>query len=196
MTRSCGALAWTTGPPSSRRSTRTGTTPRRTNRPGARGDRRRSGSMVLTQGTGRTRRAVAALAFVAAAPCTRASFYEYFMTQAKEPKRLIAFSKFGSRSHTAVQYQPGDWLLFGSEIDGLPPDAHEASDLIVRIPSIEKHVRSLNLVGSQRTRSPPPLHAVRSAVVAGAERRAPHAGDLRGHWSVRVPPPDERAQPC
>ena len=37
--------------------------------------------------------------------------------------RLIAFSKFGKRHHaTPGTYQKGDWLLFGAETTGLPPE--------------------------------------------------------------------------
>eukprot|EP00238_Polyblepharides_amylifera_P013140 CAMPEP_0196575442 /NCGR_PEP_ID=MMETSP1081-20130531/4921_1 /TAXON_ID=36882 /ORGANISM="Pyramimonas amylifera, Strain CCMP720" /LENGTH=72 /DNA_ID=CAMNT_0041893747 /DNA_START=375 /DNA_END=590 /DNA_ORIENTATION=+ len=58
----------------------------------------------------------------------------------------------GAREHTEPgAYQKGDWLLFGSEIDGLPPGAWEQCRStkngggLRRIPIIETHVRSLNL---------------------------------------------------
>lgn len=47
------------------------------------------------------------------------------------------------------QYQPGDWLLFGAETTGLPPEAHSdilaAGGALVKVPITTTHVRSLNL---------------------------------------------------
>ncbi|CAL6277933.1 unnamed protein product [Bathycoccus prasinos] len=54
----------------------------------------------------------------------------------------------GSRIAARGAYKPGDWLLFGSEVSGLPENAHkhcEATGGIRRIPIDEEHVRSLNL---------------------------------------------------
>ena len=51
-------------------------------------------------------------------------------------------------------YQPGDWLFFGCESKGLPPEALEAATEatggrgVVRIPVYKTHVRSLNLAVS------------------------------------------------
>jgi len=49
----------------------------------------------------------------------------------------------------AGKYQTGDWLMFGSEIDGLPPKAHQATvdsgGTVVKIPMLQTHVRSINL---------------------------------------------------
>ncbi len=50
-----------------------------------------------------------------------------------------------------VKYRPGDWLLFGSEVDGLPPAALEECHCgpyaggTVRLPMNDTFVRSLNL---------------------------------------------------
>lgn len=50
-----------------------------------------------------------------------------------------------------VRYKPGDWLLFGSEVDGLPAAALEQCSTgefaggTVRLPMNETYVRSLNL---------------------------------------------------
>eukprot|EP00873_Tetraselmis_striata_P043233 jgi/Tetstr1/463497/TSEL_000746.t1 len=76
-------------------------------------------------------------------------FYAYFSSLQK-PARLVAFSKFGTANYSAPgTYQPGDWLMFGSEIDGLPDEAHAAAKKsgggIVKIPMRQTHVRSINL---------------------------------------------------
>jgi tRNA (cytidine/uridine-2'-O-)-methyltransferase len=42
-------------------------------------------------------------------------------------------------------YQSGDWLLFGSETDGIPADLLNQCDDTVYIPMAEPGVRSLNL---------------------------------------------------
>jgi tRNA (cytidine/uridine-2'-O-)-methyltransferase len=46
-------------------------------------------------------------------------------------------------------YQPGDWLVFGAETSGLPPEAHEdvvaSGGSLVKIPILDTHVRSINL---------------------------------------------------
>ncbi|GJP32676.1 hypothetical protein CLOM_g17278 [Closterium sp. NIES-68] len=81
------------------------------------------------------------------------SFMEYFQQQ-PEPKRLIAFSKRGSVPHHNIHYQPGDWLLFGAETFGLPPEAITECSArphaggVARIPIDETYVRSLNLAVS------------------------------------------------
>lgn len=77
-----------------------------------------------------------------------AAFHDFFRKQGRG--RLIAFSKFGRKSHTAPgTYQPGDWLLFGAETSGLPDEAHAASTHVVKIPMPQaEHVRSLNLAVS------------------------------------------------
>ena len=49
-------------------------------------------------------------------------------------------------------YQPGDWLLFGSETQGLPKEVRAGVELTggyqLKIPIIDTHVRSLNLAVS------------------------------------------------
>ena len=82
-----------------------------------------------------------------------------FFAQQPGPKRLVAFSKGGSRvcSGPGAEeglFRPGDWLLFGCESAGLPPEALEAAGSaaggggVVRMPIREQHVRSLNLAVS------------------------------------------------
>ena len=62
----------------------------------------------------------------------------------------IAEEEWGDGSQD-VEYKAGDWLLFGSEVDGLPPAALEQCSTgqyaggTIRLPMSETYVRSLNL---------------------------------------------------
>lgn len=59
--------------------------------------------------------------------------------------RLIGFSVAGSCNYLECQFKDDDWLLFGSETDGLPKSVLKNCNLIVRIPMNQPKVRSLNL---------------------------------------------------
>lgn len=59
--------------------------------------------------------------------------------------RLVAFSIKGKSSHSDYAFEKEDWLLFGQETSGLPPEIMNQSDAILRIPMLHPHVRSLNL---------------------------------------------------
>lgn len=62
--------------------------------------------------------------------------------------RCWFFTRFASQIYTAVEYQPGDTLVFGRETSGLPRSLTEAnSDRLLKIPTTH-HVRSLNLATS------------------------------------------------
>lgn len=62
--------------------------------------------------------------------------------------RTWFFSRFATRPYTEVDYQRGDFLIFGSETDGLPDHIHqEHADRRLTIPMIGP-VRSLNLAVS------------------------------------------------
>ncbi|KAG6555925.1 hypothetical protein Mapa_002567 [Marchantia paleacea] len=77
-------------------------------------------------------------------------FLAYFQEQ-KGEKRLLGFTKKGTLAHTDVKYRPGDWLMFGSETEGIPDAAldqcfsHDYGGGTVRIPIDETYVRCLNL---------------------------------------------------
>ncbi|XP_052192749.1 uncharacterized protein LOC127801551, partial [Diospyros lotus] len=79
-----------------------------------------------------------------------AEFRNYFSQQDGE-KRMLAFTKRGTTIHSEFSYRRGDWLVFGSETSGLPPDAlldckKEAfGGGTIRIPMVETYVRCLNL---------------------------------------------------
>jgi tRNA (cytidine/uridine-2'-O-)-methyltransferase len=59
--------------------------------------------------------------------------------------RWLGFSKGGSCNYVQFQFQPDDWLLFGSETTGLPAAVLDICDATVYIPMTQPGVRSLNL---------------------------------------------------
>jgi len=63
-----------------------------------------------------------------------------------EGRRFFLFSTAGAKSYLSVAYQPGDYLIFGSESRGLS-DALLAKypESVLGIPIQCDHVRSLNL---------------------------------------------------
>jgi tRNA (cytidine/uridine-2'-O-)-methyltransferase len=70
---------------------------------------------------------------------------EEFLTAAT-PERFWLFTKLGQQRYDEISYSPGDWLVFGSETDGLPAELTAAHpDRTVRIPIRSQDVRSLNL---------------------------------------------------
>ncbi|EIE21733.1 S-adenosyl-L-methionine dependent tRNA/rRNA methyltransferase [Coccomyxa subellipsoidea C-169] len=80
--------------------------------------------------------------------------FHSFWSGQQGPKRLLAFSKAGSCHYaTPGLYQSGDWLLFGAETTGLPQEVYDSLEqsggVVVRVPIVETHVRSLNLAVSQ-----------------------------------------------
>ncbi len=62
-----------------------------------------------------------------------------------QPGRRIGFSTSGHCSYIDFEFQANDWLLFGSETDGLPPSVLSECTEVVRIPMSHPQVRSLNL---------------------------------------------------
>ncbi|XP_030963220.1 uncharacterized protein LOC115984355 [Quercus lobata] len=77
-------------------------------------------------------------------------FQDYFRQQDAE-KRLLAFTKRGTAIHSDFSYRRGDYLIFGSETSGLPPEAlldcksETFGGGTIRIPMVETYVRCLNL---------------------------------------------------
>ena len=60
-------------------------------------------------------------------------------------ERTWFFTKFATRSYSDVEYQSGDWLVFGCETSGLPESIREQhATQCVSLPMIGP-VRSLNL---------------------------------------------------
>ncbi|MGB3693336.1 MAG: tRNA (uridine(34)/cytosine(34)/5-carboxymethylaminomethyluridine(34)-2'-O)-methyltransferase TrmL [Spirulinaceae cyanobacterium] len=72
--------------------------------------------------------------------------WEAFLAfQQKVGGRLIGFSVRGVQSYTDFSFQASDWLLFGSETQGLPQTVMEICQTMVFIPMSQPKVRSLNL---------------------------------------------------
>ena len=59
--------------------------------------------------------------------------------------RTIGFSTSGQCNYTDMVYRPNDWLLFGSETEGLPKQILASCDETAYIPMDRSIVRSLNL---------------------------------------------------
>lgn len=59
--------------------------------------------------------------------------------------RQLGFSVRGNLNYSTFEYQANDWLLFGSETEGLPTDVLSNCDSTLYIPMKEPKVRSLNL---------------------------------------------------
>ena len=74
-----------------------------------------------------------------------ASIEAFQELQQQEDGRCIGFSTSGRCSYTKFAFQPLDWLLFGSETQGLPADVLATCTETVHIPMTSQHVRSLNL---------------------------------------------------
>lgn len=59
--------------------------------------------------------------------------------------RWLGFSVNGSSNYVNFQFQPDDWLLFGSETTGLPSAVLSICAATLYIPMTQPSVRSLNL---------------------------------------------------
>ncbi len=71
--------------------------------------------------------------------------WEHFL-ETEKPERIFALSTKGSRNHSDMQFQSGDYLLFGPESRGLPASIRESlpADQVLRIP-MAANSRSMNL---------------------------------------------------
>lgn len=59
--------------------------------------------------------------------------------------RRVGFSVRGAENYHQFEFRLDDWLLMGSETDGLSAPQIESCDRLIRIPMDQVHVRSLNL---------------------------------------------------
>jgi tRNA (cytidine/uridine-2'-O-)-methyltransferase len=81
------------------------------------------------------------------APVRRhADWAAFLQAEQPDPARLFAFTTRGSRPLGELAWQPGDWLVFGCETQGLPPEVRETFPVPqrVRLP-MRAGQRSLNL---------------------------------------------------
>ncbi|MBK5143960.1 tRNA (uridine(34)/cytosine(34)/5-carboxymethylaminomethyluridine(34)-2'-O)-methyltransferase TrmL [Budviciaceae bacterium BWR-B9] len=71
--------------------------------------------------------------------------YQTFVAN-ENPARLFALTTKGTPAHSAVSYQPGDYLLFGPETRGLPAEVLDnlPKEQKIRIP-MQPNSRSMNL---------------------------------------------------
>ena len=74
--------------------------------------------------------------------------YQTFLEQ-EQPKRIFALTTKGTPAHSEIQYQVGDYLLFGPETRGLPSTILDQLpfEQKIRIPMLENS-RSMNLSNS------------------------------------------------
>ena len=70
----------------------------------------------------------------------------FVQTMAPDPLRVFAMTTRGSKPLHDQMFQPGDWLVFGSETAGLPAHLRDSFDPAqrLRLPMLEGQ-RSLNL---------------------------------------------------
>ncbi|MDP1901657.1 MAG: tRNA (uridine(34)/cytosine(34)/5-carboxymethylaminomethyluridine(34)-2'-O)-methyltransferase TrmL [Rubrivivax sp.] len=75
-----------------------------------------------------------------------ASWQALLDAERPDPARCFAFTTRGARPLAEVAWQPGDWLVFGSETAGLPGELRDrfAPEQRVRLP-MRPGQRSLNL---------------------------------------------------
>jgi tRNA (cytidine/uridine-2'-O-)-methyltransferase len=60
------------------------------------------------------------------APVRRHAGWEAFLQDCQpDRQRMFAMTTHSSSPAHAIAYQPGDWLVFGSESKGLPPEGRE-----------------------------------------------------------------------
>ncbi len=73
------------------------------------------------------------------------SWQAFVELHAEQRGRWIGFSVSGSCNYLQFKYWEDDWLLFGSETNGLPAKVLNACHTTVYIPMTQPQVRSLNL---------------------------------------------------
>ncbi|HMP88862.1 MAG TPA: tRNA (cytidine(34)-2'-O)-methyltransferase [Kiritimatiellia bacterium] len=80
----------------------------------------------------------------AISPKLHKNWHDFVSTE--NPGRMFLFSTGGSKSLFDEEFQPGDFLVFGSETRGISDDVlGRYPELIIGIPVQTQHVRSLNL---------------------------------------------------
>ena len=70
---------------------------------------------------------------------------QFVSFQKQQEGRLLGFSVRGKSCYGECNFQENDWLVFGSETEGLPDKFREQCDQMLYIPMPHPQVRSLNL---------------------------------------------------
>lgn len=71
--------------------------------------------------------------------------WDHFL-ETEAPKRLSFISTKGRQSYSDHAFAPGEYVVFGSETSGLPPEFYDRyRDTLLTIPMPGRHARSLNL---------------------------------------------------
>ena len=82
-------------------------------------------------------------------PHVKLHYYEnleqFVSFQKQQEGRLLGFSVRGKSCYGECNFQENDWLVFGSETEGLPDKFREQCDQMLHIPMPHPQVRSLNL---------------------------------------------------
>ncbi len=83
--------------------------------------------------------------------CREHDSWEDFLRR-EDPKRLWLYTTRSERPHWEVEFQPGDYLLFGQETAGVPQELHDyvtqryGEDHRITLPMVDDpRARSLNL---------------------------------------------------
>jgi tRNA (cytidine/uridine-2'-O-)-methyltransferase len=77
--------------------------------------------------------------------CVTHKSYQDWFSQVEDPARVFYFTTKVSKTYYEIDYQKGDWLVFGKETKGLPPEIiNKYQNQAVTIPQ-PGNVRSLNL---------------------------------------------------
>ncbi len=64
-------------------------------------------------------------------------------------KNMVFFSSHGKKNHWSIDYEDGQFLVFGKESVGLSPTLTESNqNRLYKIPLYSEHVRSLNLANA------------------------------------------------
>ena len=81
------------------------------------------------------------------APARYRNWQEFLDTM--HPERMFFISTYGEKSFFDARFQPGDFLVFGKESAGLPPEYYTSyRDDMLLIPMPGKFSRSLNLANA------------------------------------------------
>ncbi|MBW4605461.1 MAG: tRNA (cytidine(34)-2'-O)-methyltransferase [Calothrix sp. FI2-JRJ7] len=70
---------------------------------------------------------------------------DFLLAHQQRSGRCLGFTVRGNHNYSRFEYELDDWLLFGSETNGLPPEMLDKCDETLYIPMSETGVRSLNL---------------------------------------------------